>query len=289
MKPWILGARPRTLAAAIAPVLVGTALAFPNGINLNWLNALLALLVSLFLQIGVNYANDYSDGIRGTDEVRVGPTRLVASGLKSAKSVKQAAFFLFFLAAVSGLFLALRTSRWLILVGVIAILAAWNYTGGAKPYGYQGFGEISVFLFFGVVATSGSYFAQSQRITWQSLLISIPMGTLACAILAINNLRDLPKDALVGKRTLAVRIGDSSARAMITALIATAIFAGLLAVSISPWVFSTLLIVPLAIRISIEINQGAVGSGLIPLLGKTGKLQLFFALLMTFALFMARA
>lgn len=289
MKPWILGARPRTLAAAIAPVLVGTALAFPNGINLNWLNALLALLVSLFLQIGVNYANDYSDGIRGTDEIRVGPTRLVASGLKSAKSVKQAAFFLFFLAAVAGLFLALRTSRWLILVGVIAILAAWNYTGGAKPYGYQGFGEISVFLFFGVVATSGSYFAQSQRITWQSLLISIPMGTLACAILAINNLRDLPKDALVGKRTLAVRIGDSSARAMITALIATAIFAGLLAVSISPWVFSTLLIVPLAIRISIEINQGAVGSGLIPLLGKTGKLQLFFALLMTFALFMARA
>ena len=289
MKPWILGARPRTLAAAIAPVLVGTALAFPNGINLNWLNALLALLVSLFLQIGVNYANDYSDGIRGTDEVRVGPTRLVASGLKSAKSVKQAAFFLFFLAAVSGLFLALRTSRWLILVGVIAILAAWNYTGGAKPYGYQGFGEISVFLFFGVVATSGSYFAQSQKITWQSLLISIPMGTLACAILAINNLRDLPKDALVGKRTLAVRIGDSSARAMITALIATAIFAGLLAVSISPWVFSTLLIVPLAIRISIEINQGAVGSGLVPLLGKTGKLQLFFALLMTFALFMARA
>jgi len=289
MKPWILGARPRTLAAAIAPVLVGTALAFPNGINLNWLNALLALLVSLFLQIGVNYANDYSDGIRGTDEVRVGPTRLVASGLKSAKSVKQAAFFLFFLAAISGLFLALRTSRWLILVGVIAILAAWNYTGGAEPYGYQGFGEISVFLFFGVVATSGSYFAQSQRITWQSLLISIPMGTLACAILAINNLRDLPKDALVGKRTLAVRIGDSSARAMITALIATAIFAGLLAVSISPWVFSTLLIVPLAIRISIEINQGAVGSGLIPLLGKTGKLQLFFALLMTFALFMARA
>ena len=289
MKPWILGARPRTLAAAIAPVLVGTALAFPNGINLNWLNALLALLVSLFLQIGVNYANDYSDGIRGTDEIRVGPTRLVASGLKSAKSVKQAAFFLFFLAAVSGLFLALRTSRWLILVGVIAILAAWNYTGGAKPYGYQGFGEISVFLFFGVVATSGSYFAQSQKITWQSLLISIPMGTLACAILAINNLRDLPKDALVGKRTLAVRIGDSSARAMITALIATAIFAGLLAVSISPWVFSTLLIVPLAIRISIEINQGAVGSGLVPLLGKTGKLQLFFALLMTFALFMARA
>jgi len=289
MKPWILGARPRTLAAAIAPVLVGTALAFPNGINLNWLNALLALLVSLFLQIGVNYANDYSDGIRGSDEIRVGPTRLVASGLKSAKSVKQAAFFLFFLAAVSGLFLALRTSRWLILVGVIAILAAWNYTGGAKPYGYQGFGEISVFLFFGVVATSGSYFAQSQKITWQSLLISIPMGTLACAILAINNLRDLPKDALVGKRTLAVRIGDSSARAMITALIATAIFAGLLAVSISPWVFSTLLIVPLAIRISIEINQGAVGSGLVPLLGKTGKLQLFFALLMTFALFMARA
>jgi len=234
MKPWILGARPRTLPAAIAPVLVGTTLALPNGLNINWLNALLALLVSLFLQIGVNYANDYSDGVRGTDEVRVGPMRLVASGLKSAKSVKQAAFFLFFLASISGLFLALRTSRWLILVGLIAILAAWNYTGGDKPYGYQGFGELSVFLFFGVVATAGTYFAQSQKITWQSLLISIPMGALSCTILAINNLRDLPKDALVGKHTIAVRIGDKKARWMIIVLIVTAIFTGLLAATISP-------------------------------------------------------
>ena len=289
MKPWILGARPRTLPAAIAPVLVGTTLALPNGRNINWLNALLALLVSLFLQIGVNYANDYSDGVRGTDEVRVGPMRLVASGLKSAKSVKQAAFFLFFLASISGLFLALRTSRWLILVGLIAILAAWNYTGGDKPYGYQGFGEISVFLFFGVVATAGTYFAQSQKITLQSLLISIPMGALSCTILAINNLRDLPKDALVGKHTIAVRIGDKKARWMIIALIVTAIVAGLLAATISPWVFVTLLIVPLAIRIGVAINQGAQGAALIPLLGKAGKLQLFFALLMTFALFMARA
>ncbi len=289
MKPWILGARPRTLPAAIAPVLVGTTLALPNGLNINWLNALLALLVSLFLQIGVNYANDYSDGVRGTDEVRVGPMRLVASGLKSAKSVKQAAFFLFFLASISGLFLALRTSRWLILVGLIAILAAWNYTGGDKPYGYQGFGELSVFLFFGVVATAGTYFAQSQKITWQSLLISIPMGALSCTILAINNLRDLPKDALVGKHTIAVRIGDKKARWMIIALIVTAIVAGLLATTISPWVFLTLLIVPLAIRIGVAINQGAQGAALIPLLGKAGKLQLFFALLMTFALFMARA
>ena len=236
----------------------------------------------------MNYANDYSDGVRGTDEVRVGPMRLVASGLKSAKSVKQAAFFLFFLASISGLFLALRTSRWLILVGLIAILAAWNYTGGDKPYGYQGFGEISVFLFFGVVATAGTYFAQSQKITWQSLLISIPMGALSCTILAINNLRDLPKDALVGKHTIAVRIGDKRARWMIIALIVTAIVAGLLAATISPWVFVTLLIVPLAIRIGVAINQGAQGAALIPLLGKAGKLQLFFALLMTFALFMAR-
>jgi 1,4-dihydroxy-2-naphthoate octaprenyltransferase len=289
MKPWILGARPRTLAAAIAPVLVGTTLALPNGLNINWLNALLALLVSLFLQIGVNYANDYSDGIRGTDEVRVGPVRLVASGLKSAKSVKQAAFFLFFLASISGLFLALRTSRWLILVGLTAILAAWNYTGGDKPYGYQGFGEISVFFFFGVVATVGTYFAQSQKLTWQSLLISIPMGALSCTILAINNLRDLPKDALVGKHTIAVRIGDKRARWMIIALIATAIVAGLLAATISPWVFVMLLIVPLAIRIGVTINQGAQGAALIPLLGKAGALQMFFALLMTFALFMARA
>jgi 1,4-dihydroxy-2-naphthoate octaprenyltransferase len=289
MKPWILGARPRTLPAAIAPVLVGTTLALPNGLNINWINALLALLVSLFLQIGVNYANDYSDGIRGTDESRVGPTRLVASGLKSAKSVKQGAFLLFFLASVSGLFLALRTSRWLLLVGLVAIIAAWNYTGGNKPYGYRGFGEISVFLFFGVVATVGTYFAQSQKITWQSLLISIPMGALACTILAINNLRDLPKDSQVGKHTIAVRIGDGKARFMIITLISTAIVTGLLAATITPWVFVTLLIVPLASRIALDVSQGAKGAALIPLLGKAGKLQMFFALLMTFALFMARA
>ena len=289
MKPWILGARPRTLPAAIAPVLVGTTLALPNGLNINWINALLALLVSLFLQIGVNYANDYSDGIRGTDESRVGPTRLVASGLKSAKSVKQGAFLLFFLASVSGLFLALRTSRWLLLVGLVAIIAAWNYTGGNKPYGYRGFGEISVFLFFGVVATVGTYFAQSQKITWQSLLISIPMGALACTILAINNLRDLPKDSQVGKHTIAVRIGDGKARFMIITLISAAIVTGLLAATITPWVFVTLLIVPLASRIALDVSQGAKGAALIPLLGKAGKLQMFFALLMTFALFMARA
>ena len=191
---WLAGARPRTLPAAIAPVLVGTSLIHSDKRSINLLNGLAALLVSLLLQIAVNFSNDYSDGIRGTDRNRVGPLRLVASGLATAKHVKAAAYLCFTLASICGLFLASRTSWWLILLGLICIIAAWTYTGGAKPYGYSGFGEISVFIFFGVVATVGSYFVQSGKITWQSFLVSIPMGSLSCAILAINNLRDLPKD-----------------------------------------------------------------------------------------------
>ena len=286
MNKWLLGARPRTLPAAIAPVLVGTSLQRNQHGNILILNALLALAVSLLLQIAVNYANDYSDGVKGTDEVRVGPIRLVASGMASAKSVKRAAYLTFALAAIMGAILAARTSLWLILVGIVAILAAWNYTGGKSPYGYSGFGELSVFIFFGLVATIGSYFAQSQKISWQSFLLAIPVGSLACALLAINNLRDLPKDSEVGKRTVAVRIGDSRARYLFIGLLALAHFTVLLAATLSPWVLVSVLLIPFTIKICEKILAGASGRELIPLLGNTARLQLLLSTTLALALWL---
>jgi 1,4-dihydroxy-2-naphthoate octaprenyltransferase len=284
MNKWIAGARPRTLPAAIAPVLVGTALRHSDHHSINFLSAVLALAVSLLLQIGVNYSNDYSDGIRGTDENRVGPIRLVASGKASARAVKQAAIFCFFLASALGLLLSWRVSWWLVIVGAVSIVAAWGYTGGSKPYGYLGFGEISVFLFFGLVATMGSYFVQAHRITWQSLLVAIPVGALSCAILAVNNLRDLPKDALVGKRTLAVRLGDAGARRLFIGLLVISHIAALSAISISPWALLTLIFIPTTVQIARGTFAGAKGVELIPMLGKVGKLQLFFSTTLALAL-----
>ena len=274
-----MGARPRTLPAAIAPVLVATTLA---GSNADFTMAGLALVVSLALQVGVNYANDYSDGIKGTDDNRIGPTRLVASGLASAKSVKQAAFISFAVAAAVGLVLAYSTSLWLVAVGAAAIFAAWTYTGSKRPYGYLGLGEISVFLFFGLVATMGSYYVQAQEITWQSFIVAIPMGCLACAILAINNLRDRAQDELVGKRTLAVRLGDSRARKLFIALLLLAHISALAVPGENTLI--TLVLVPQTFMIANQVRSGATGPALIPLLGKTGELQLFFALLLALAL-----
>jgi 1,4-dihydroxy-2-naphthoate octaprenyltransferase len=283
MNKWIAGARPKTLPAAIAPVLVGTSLFAQKNLPFQWVNAVLALLVSLLLQIAVNYANDYSDGVRGTDEVRVGPIRLTASGLATPAAVKNAAFITFFLAALCGGVLALRTSWILIIVGAIAIVAAWGYTGTSKPYGYMGFGELSVFIFFGVVATMGSYFAQSEKISGQAFLVSLPMGALSCAILSINNLRDRPKDAVVGKKTLAVRIGDIRARALFVGLLLLAHICSLLASFISVWALLTLVLLPMSAGICRTILKGASGADLIPLLGKTGRLQMFFALILSLA------
>ena len=281
---WLAGARPRTLPAAIAPVLVGTSLIHNDKRPVNLLNGLAALLVSLLLQIAVNFSNDYSDGIRGTDENRVGPLRLVASGLATAKQVKTAAYLCFVLASISGLFLAYRTSWWLIALGFICIIAAWTYTGGARPYGYFGFGEISVFIFFGVIATVGSYFVQSEKITWRSFLVSIPIGALSCAILAVNNLRDLPKDALANKKTLAVRIGDKNARRMFVGLIVLAHLTALLAIFITPWSIATIIFLPISVKISQNVMNGAKGHTLIPVLGKVGKLQLMIAATLAIAL-----
>ena len=274
-----MGARPRTLPAAIAPVLVATTLA---GSDADFAMAGLALVVSLALQVGVNYANDYSDGIKGTDDNRIGPTRLVASGLTSAKSVKQAAFISFAVAAAVGLVLAYSTSLWLVAVGAAAIFAAWTYTGSKRPYGYLGLGEISVFLFFGLVATMGSYYVQTQEITWQSFIVAIPMGCLACAILAINNLRDRAQDELVGKRTLAVRLGDSRARKLFIALLLLAHVSALAVPGENTLI--TLVLVPQTFMIANQVRSGATGPALIPLLGKTGELQLFFAVLLALAL-----
>lgn len=279
MNKWIIGARPRTLPAAVAPIAVATALAASDA---SALPALLALLVSLALQIGVNYANDYSDGIRGTDSDRVGPTRITASGLATPASVKRAAFISFAVATVAGLALAAMTSWWLIAVGLAAILAAWGYTGGKNPYGYIGLGELFVFIFFGVVATVGTYFVQTEEITADSLLISIPMGTFACALLAINNIRDRALDAPAGKKTLAVRLGDREARGFFALLIALG-YAATMAL-MNPWALLTLLTLPIAISLVRGVLGQTQGRELIPFLAKTGQLQLLFSILLSLAL-----
>jgi len=280
MNKWIVGARVKTLPAAVAPVLIGTSYAE----KINWSNAFLALVVSLFLQIAVNFANDYSDGVRGTDTHRIGPVRLVASGLASASSVKAAALISFLIAAIAGFVLALTISPWLFLVGATSIWAAWGYTGGKKPYGYFGFGELSVFIFFGLVATVGSYYIQTEQFNWQIFLLALPVGTLSCAILAINNLRDLPQDKLVGKRTMAVRIGEKNTRVFFMLLLVTAQVTALAAASISLLALITLICAPITYRVVRQVLSGAVGADLIEVLSKTAKLQLVMASLLAAAL-----
>ena len=280
MNKWIVGARVKTLPAAVAPVLIGTSYAE----KINWSNAFLALVVSLFLQIAVNFANDYSDGVRGTDTHRIGPVRLVASGLASASSVKVAALISFLIAAIAGFVLALNISPWLFLVGAASIWAAWGYTGGKKPYGYFGFGELSVFIFFGLVATVGSYYIQTEQFNWQIFLLAIPVGTLSCAILAVNNLRDLPQDNLVGKRTMAVRIGEKNTRVFFMLLLVTAQVTALAAISISSLALITLICSPITYSVVRQVLNGAVGAELIDVLSKTAKLQLVMASLLAAAL-----
>lgn len=282
MNKWILGTRPKTLPAAISPVLVGTALAT----EINWLKAVLALTVSLSLQIAVNYANDYSDGIRGTDKNRVGPTRLVGSDLASARSVKIAALICLAIAAVAGLLLALQTTLWLLPIGAISILAAWGYTGGAKPYGYFGFGELSVFIFFGVIATVGSNYVQSGEINSQAILLSIPVGALACAILVMNNLRDLPLDKLANKGTMAVRIGDKKTRYFYVGLLIIAQIICVYAYTFNSFALLTLIWLPLTISNIRRILQGLTGLNLIPMLVRTARLQLLLSFTLGLALFL---
>ena len=272
------------MPAAVVPVAVGAAAAVGEPTDIVWWRVAAALLVSLALQVGVNYANDYSDGVRGTDDVRVGPTRLVASGLASPSAVKRAALASFAVAAAAGLAIALSTSLFLLLVGAAAIAAGWFYTGGPKPYGYLGLGEIFVFVFFGLVATAGTTFAAIESVTALSWVMGSAVGALACALLVINNLRDIPTDREVGKKTLAVRLGDRRTRWFYVTLIGAA-FA--LAVVGAAWrvpVLLGLVAVPLAIRPVRSVLGGATGAALIPVLGETGRLQLAWGLLVTLGL-----
>ncbi|WP_131103550.1 1,4-dihydroxy-2-naphthoate polyprenyltransferase [Ornithinimicrobium sufpigmenti] len=284
---WTEGARPRTLPAAIAPVLVGTAAAHAAG-NANLGLGLLALLVALGFQVGVNYANDYSDGIRGTDEDRVGPVRLVGQRLADPANVKAAAFACFFAASVAGLALvALSNAWWLMLVGIAALWAAWHYTGGKNPYGYRGLGEVMVFLFFGLFAVLGTTWTQAQALTLGAVGGAIGCGALACAILVTNNLRDLRTDEAAGKRTLAVRLGDHRTRLLYVALVVVAFLAVGLAAIAHPTALVGLVALPLAIRPVRVVLRGAAGRRLIPALVQTGVLQLGYAVALTVGLVLA--
>jgi 1,4-dihydroxy-2-naphthoate octaprenyltransferase len=273
------------LPAAVVPVLIGSGVAAGYGAFTAW-RAVFALLVALLLQVGVNFANDYSDGVRGTDAAgrRAGPMRLVGSGAAAPKAVKYAAFCCFIAACCFGLVLAAVTSWWLVAGGALCVLAAWFYTGGSRPYGYRGLGELSVFLFFGVAAVAGTAFVQMERLSWLGLAASVPAGLLSCALLMVNNLRDIGSDAASGKRTLAVRVGD--ARARLTYLLFLLVpFALAAAIAVyRPFALLTLLTLPLSVAPVRAVRGGVSGPGLIATLGQTGRLQLAFGLAFTIGL-----
>jgi 1,4-dihydroxy-2-naphthoate octaprenyltransferase len=279
VREWLAGTRPRTLPAAVVPVLIGSGVAAGYDKFSLWRGAL-ALLVSLALQVGVNFANDYSDGIRGSDsaERRVGPVRLVGSGLAKPKHVLIAALACFCVAGVAGLALAAVTSWWLVLGGACCVAAAWFYTGGSRPYGYMGFGEIAVFLFFGVAAVAGTAWVEMGSPSWLALAASVPAGLLSCALLMINNLRDIESDGVSGKRTLAVLMGDARTR-QVYVLMLLVPFAVAAAIAVErPFSLLMLLALPLAIPPIRTVRGGANGLALITALGQTGKLQLAFGL-----------
>ncbi len=285
-KKWVVGSRPRTLPAAVVPVMVGAACASAD--SPVWWRVSLALVVSLALQVGVNYANDYSDGIKGTDADRVGPLRLVGSGVASASSVKNAAFIAFGIAGAAGLSLALMTTFWLLLVGACAILAAWTYTGGPRPYGYAGLGEVFVFVFFGVVATVGTQYVISETFTTAGLIASIAVGAYACALLVVNNLRDIPGDTEVGKRTLAVKMGDARTRQFFAVLVVLAT-ASIVWVGVITQTFAMAgLVGVIATRPALnDIAKGLKGRDLIPVLGAVGRAQLILAVTFTAGIYFA--
>jgi 1,4-dihydroxy-2-naphthoate octaprenyltransferase len=281
---WLAGARPRTLGAAVAPVLVGTAAGSSAAGHLLALRALLALVVAVALQVGVNYANDYSDGVRGADADRVGPLRLTASGLVPAAAVRRAALGAFAVAAAVGLVLSLLVEPWLLLVGGAAIAAAALYTGGPRPYGYLGLGEAMVLVFFGFVATAGSAYVQLGRVPATAWWGSAAIGLLAAAVLATNNIRDRAGDAEVGKRTLAVRLGDRGARLLYVAQLGGA-FAGVAGLgTVHPWALLGLAGLPLAVPPARRVLRGASGPALIPALVATVRLELVVAALLALGL-----
>ena len=267
------------------PVAVGAGAAIgTDGATVVWWRIAVALVVSLLLQVGVNYANDYSDGVRGTDDVRVGPMRLVASGAASAAAVKQAALLALGAAAVAGLVLAAATTWWLLAVGAAALLAAWGYTGGPKPYGYLGLGEVFVFTFFGLVATAGTTYVAIEQVPWVTWPAAVGVGCLACALLVVNNLRDIPTDTVAGKRTLAVRLGDAATRQCYVALVVLAAVAAVACSFDRPLAVIGALALWPAVPPIRAVLGGASGRALIAVLGGTGKVQLVYGVLLTLGL-----
>ena len=288
-RKWILGARPRTLPAAVAPVLVGTAAAAGVTDLVAWV-FLCALGVAVFVQVATNYANDYSDGKRGTDAPgeRVGPPRLVGNGLATPAEVKRATIVSFCLTALFGLPLVVWVSPWLVLVGIAAIAAGWFYTGGPRPYGYAGFGEAFVFVFFGLVATVGSCFVQTESVTSLAVGCGVAMGCLSTALLVVNNLRDIPGDTRAGKRTLAVRLGDRSTRALFVTLLVVPMLLVPFLAGLSGRLLAALALLAVvpARRPVVAVLGGARGRGLIPVLADTGRVQMVYGGLLALGLFL---
>ena len=283
LRQWIEGARPRTLPNAVAPVIAGTgAAAWLH--SAVWWKALLALVVAVTMIVGVNYANDYSDGIRGTDDERAGPVRLVGSRLAAPRSVLAAAAVSMAIAAVTGLVLALASAPWLLFVGAACIAAAWLYTGGSRPYGYRGLGEVAVFVFFGLVAVLGTQYVQALRIDWVGVVLAVAAGSLSSAVLVANNLRDIPTDARTGKVTLAVRLGDARTRLVYQWLVGIAGLATLALTAATPWCAMGFVAMPLAVRASAPVRRGRGGPELISVLRDTGLTMLMWSVAVALAL-----
>lgn len=280
---WISGARPRTLPNALAPVVAGTGAAAWLHAAV-WWKALLALVVAVAMTVGVNYANDYSDGIRGTDDDRAGPVRLVGSRLAAPRAVLGAAIVSLAVGALAGLALALSSAPWLIAVGAACIAGAWLYTGGSKPYGYTGFGEVAVFVFFGLVAVLGTEYTQALRVDWVGLVLAVAVGALSSSVLVANNLRDIPTDARSGKITLAVRLGDARTRVLYQALLSAAVALTLVLVAATPSCAAGLVATPLALRAATPVRSGRGGAELIPVLRDTGLAMVVWAVAVAAAL-----
>jgi 1,4-dihydroxy-2-naphthoate octaprenyltransferase len=285
---WIEGARLRTLPMAIAPVIIGSGAAYDLG-AFKILNAVLAAVVALLLQVGVNYANDYSDGIRGTDDARVGPLRLVGSAAATPQQVKLAAFAAFGLAMLAGLGLViLSQSWWLLPVGAGCVLAAWGYTGGKNPYGYRGLGDVFVFVFFGLVATLGTTYTQAGQLSLSAVIGAVGTGLIAVALLMANNVRDIPTDTAVGKRTLAVRLGDRNARLSYVVMLAVALLLVLVIAGQKPWLLLVLLLLPVCLMPSWLMLKGKERKSLIPVLIQTGLINLGYSVLFAAGLVLSK-
>ena len=280
LSQWIEGARPRTLPNAVAPVLAGTGAAAWVGGEV-WWKAALAIVVSISLIIGVNYANDYSDGIRGTDDDRSGPVRLVGAKLASPQAVLAAAVISLCIGAGAGLALALVSQPWLIAVGAACIAGAWLYTGGTNPYGYRGLGEVAVFVFFGLVAVLGTQYTQALRVDWVGLVLAVAVGSLSSAVLVANNLRDIPTDQVSGKITLAVRLGDTRTRHLFQVLALLPFLLTALLALATPWCLVGFAAAPLAVRAAKPVRSGLGGRELIPVLKDTGLTMLVWAVLVS--------